>query len=104
MSVEGTNNQFVCDIRMILSPLDKITRKPADPDLVVFTIQGNCNSFSGSRELMLSFFSVGNKGAESKCMVETRSPHSRFFPYVQNALNFKYVVYVVFSLCVSYLE
>lgn len=37
-SIEGTSSQFVCDIRMILSALDKMIRKPAGPDLVVFII------------------------------------------------------------------
>lgn len=37
-SIEGTSSQFVCDIRMILSALDKMIRKPAGPDLVIFII------------------------------------------------------------------
>ena len=37
-SIEGTSCLFVCDIRMILSALDKMIRQPAGPDLVVFII------------------------------------------------------------------
>lgn len=37
-SIEGTSSQFVCNIRMILSALDKMIRKSAGPDLVVFII------------------------------------------------------------------
>jgi hypothetical protein len=38
VSIEGTSSQFVCDIKMILSALDEMIRKPADPDLVIFII------------------------------------------------------------------
>ena len=37
--IEGTSLQFVCDIRMILSALDKLIKKPVGPDLVVFIIR-----------------------------------------------------------------
>ena len=35
-STEGTSSPCVCDVRMILSPLDEMIRKPAGPNLVGF--------------------------------------------------------------------
>ena len=35
-STEGTSSPCVCDVRMILSPLDKMIRKPAGTNLVGF--------------------------------------------------------------------
>ena len=83
-STEGTSSPCVCDVRMILSPLDEMIRKPAGPNLVVFCFfffyhRGIIKAFQGPGN-HVNFFHVGSEEAKTKSSAKTHSPYSCLQP------------------------
>ena len=75
-NTKGTSSPCVCDVRMILSPFDKMIRKPAGPNLVVFYHRDVIIAFQGPGN-HVNFFHVGSEEAKTKSSAKTRSPYSR---------------------------